>query len=254
VALPHEVLATGAASTVSKSTGTAGGAGAPADGSPSPVTVIAERTVTDAFGHAEHLMPLAVAALAEAGVELSDLSAVVVGLGPGPFTGLRVGIATAQALGDALGIPVHGIPSHDGVALSVTGSAESTAGVAADAFLVVTDARRKEVYVSGYRGGAKRVGPLVAVPASIAEALPDDLAPAWITGAGAHLVHDVLGVPIRDVERPVTGGLVRAALRSLVTGAVPGPLSPLYLRRPDAVAPGSPKPVLPAGEPSRSRR
>jgi tRNA threonylcarbamoyl adenosine modification protein YeaZ len=249
VALPHEILAAGA-----PPARTAGVKGAPTDAAPSTITVIAERTVTDAFGHAEHLMPLAFDALAAAAAGPGDLSAIVVGLGPGPFTGLRVGVATAQALGDALGIPVHGVPSHDGVALAVAGVAVRTAGVVNVAFLVVTDARRKEVYVSGYRGGAKLFGPLVAAPSSLTESLPEGLAPAWITGAGANLVADALDVPIRNVEQPISGGLVRAALRPLVTGAVPGPLTPLYLRRPDAVAPGSPKPVLPASSPTTSRR
>ena len=79
-----------------------------------PLTVLAEHTADDPFAHAERLMPLARAALAEADRRPAELDAVVVGLGPGPFTGLRVGIATAAALGDGLGIPVHGVPSHDG--------------------------------------------------------------------------------------------------------------------------------------------
>ena len=84
-----------------------------------PGELLAEQSVTDPYAHAERLMPLTLAALAEAGHGLKELDAVVVGLGPGPFTGLRVGIATAAALGDGLGIGVHGVPSHDGLARSL---------------------------------------------------------------------------------------------------------------------------------------
>ena len=105
-------------------------------------------------------MPLAREALDDAGHTLRDLDAVVVGIGPGPFTGLRVGIATAAALGDALDIPVHGVPSHDGLARSLR-------PLPGD-LLVVTDARRREVYLSAYRGdGHRAVGPLVLAPAAV---------------------------------------------------------------------------------------
>ena len=77
---------------------------------------MAQESLTDPFAHAERLMPLAHQALTGAGITLAELDAVVVGLGPGPFTGLRVGVATAAALGDGLAIPVHGVPSHDGLA------------------------------------------------------------------------------------------------------------------------------------------
>ncbi len=234
-----------------------------------PVSLLAEATRTDAFGHAEYLMPLVREALDRAGATLVDLEAVVVGLGPGPFTGLRVGIATAQALGDALSLPVHGVPSHDGVALAAVGGSPgigagesavppelppdvplvvSVPSDIAAGFLVATDARRREVYLSGYRGGVRRVGPLVAAPTDIAAQLPDDLRPSWVVGAGAELVATVLDLPVRPVAGSVSEGLVRAALRPLITGAVPGPLAPLYLRRPDATVPGAPKPVLPADE------
>jgi tRNA threonylcarbamoyl adenosine modification protein YeaZ len=213
------------------------------------VQALAERTVTDAFGHAEHLMPLVQDALAGAEAGLADLAAIVVGLGPGPFTGLRVGIATAQALGDALSVPVHGIPSHDGVALAATdpSSTDPTWADQVAPFLIATDARRREVYLSGYSGGVRRAGPLVAAPADVAIQLPDGFTPAWIAGAGAGLLAGALGLPVREIVGSVSQGLVRAALRQLLTGAIPGPLAPLYLRRPDATVPGAPKPVLGLG-------
>ena len=138
-------------------------------GIPKPSQVLAEESVTDPFAHAERLMPLAQAALAAAGNTVRDLEAVVVGLGPGPFTGLRVGIATAAALGDGLDIPVHGVPSHDGTARAL--AAELASKPPGD-LLVVTDARRREVYLSAYRSdGRRELGPLVLAPAAVPELL-----------------------------------------------------------------------------------
>jgi tRNA threonylcarbamoyl adenosine modification protein YeaZ len=202
-----------------------------------PASVLAQRRVTDALGHAERLMPLAAEALAAAGHTLAELDAVVVGVGPGPFTGLRVGIATAAALGDALDIPVHGVPSHDGLA-------RSQHPLPGD-LLVVTDARRREVYLSGYRADGRRaIGPLVLAPAAIPDLLAGhDLAPVRIAGAGAELAGLDLPRPARPDGSPGLG-LVECAATRLLTGAWPGPPVPLYLRRPDASVPGARKSVL----------
>lgn len=244
---PHELVA---AAADGPGLVAAAGTGATQPTSIEPYQLLAERTVTDAFGHAEHAMPLVTAALAESGRAAADLDAVVVGIGPGPFTGLRVGMATAAALGDALDIPVHGAASHDAVA-QATGDGSARDGD----FLVVTDARRKEVYVSGYRQTAVReFGPQVVRPADLPGLVAGmTISPAWVTGAGAGLVAAVLALPERVVPGSVSVGLVRCAARSLLTGAIPGPLTPLYLRRPDAAEPHAPKPVLPADEAAAKR-
>lgn len=202
---------------------------------------LAERTVTDPFGHAEHLMPLVDAALADAGHALGEMDAVVVGAGPGPFTGLRVGMATAAALGDALDVPVYPVPSHDAMARRAAWAGD---------FLVVTDARRREVYLTAFGESAARVhGPVVVAPAAVPGLLTTQrLAPEWITGAGAGLLAETLGLPVREPTGPLSQHLVDCAAGPLLTGAVPGPLTPLYLRRPDATAPSAPKPVLPQSE------
>jgi tRNA threonylcarbamoyl adenosine modification protein YeaZ len=163
------------------------------------VEVLAERVTVNARAHAEQLTPNVLAALADAGLTVNDLTAVVVGCGPGPFTGLRVGMATAAAYGHALGIPVHGVCSLDAIGVHTTGEA-----------LVVTDARRHEVYWARYRDGVRIDGPAVNKPADVPGA------------------EDALA---RPPVYPTTGGLVRA-----VRGwtAEPAPLIPLYLRRPDA--------------------
>lgn len=211
---------------------------APAAQAGGALAVLSEHTVTDPFAHAERLMPLARAALAGAGQRLAGVEAVVVGLGPGPFTGLRVGIATAAALGDALDIPVHGVPSHDGMA--------RTLGPLPGDLLVVTDARRREVYLSGYHADRSRVlGPLVAAPLSVSDLLAGQpLAPTVLVGAGAPLVAAALGSAVTAPTRPLSRGLVELAAAALLAGAVPGPLTPLYLRRPDATEPGARRSVL----------
>src|SRR6202047_2713854 len=118
--------------------------------------VLAERVSIDARAHAERITPNVLAALADAGRSMADLGAVVVGCGPGPFTGLRAGMATAAAYGHALGIPVHGVCSLDAIGVRTTGDV-----------LVVTDARRREVYWARYRDGIRTGGPGVNAPADV---------------------------------------------------------------------------------------
>jgi tRNA threonylcarbamoyl adenosine modification protein YeaZ len=161
--------------------------------------VLAERVTVNARAHAEQLTPNVLAALGDAGLTVNDLTAVVVGCGPGPFTGLRVGMATAAAYGHALGIPVYGVCSLDAIGVHTTGDA-----------LVVTDARRHEVYWARYRDGVRVAGPAVNKPADVPGA--DDA----LTRAPAY---------------PTAAGLVRAVSDWT---AQPAPLIPLYLRRPDA--------------------
>src|SRR5690606_20716555 len=110
---------------------------------PAGEELLAEKVTVDARAHAERLTPNVVAALAEAGLAFDDLDAVVVGCGPGPFTGLRVGMASAAAYGHALGLPVHGVCSLAAIGVD-------TADTAAPA-PVVTEARRRAV-----RGGPRR--------------------------------------------------------------------------------------------------
>lgn len=177
--------------------------------------------------HNETLVPEITRLLGEAGIGFADLEAVVVGCGPGPFTGLRVGMATASALGQALGVPVHSVCTHDAVA----------AGLGGDA-LVVTDARRREVYWARYSGGARVDGPDVCKPADLASP------PVAVLSVPPGLAEQV-AVEAREVTyaAPTPAGLVAAADFS----AASGPLVPLYLRRPDAVPPKqAPKsPALP---------
>ena len=212
--------------------------GDPADGSP---VTLAARDAAGARAHAELLAPSIRDALGEAGYTRRDLDAIVVGLGPGPFTGLRVGLVTAAAMGDALGLPVHGVPTHDALAAGLPGRVLGS-GSAALRVLVVTDARRREVYWSLVVDGARTHGPEVSAPAELAARL----GPGGDLGAVDTVVGDAAGQVGGDGDAtpgPTPAGLVAVAAPALRAGTTPGPLVPLYLRRPDAVPPGAPKAV-----------
>ncbi len=188
----------------------------------------AVRTTVDAKAHGELLAPEVHAVLAEAGLRPADLAAVVAGVGPGPFTGLRVGLVTAAALGQTLDIPTYGVCSLDALGFGMQGTV-----------LVATDARRREVYWALYRDGMRLSGPAVAKP----DALTRDA--DYAVGEGAHRYAEVIGLPVRDEPRyPPPLSLAILAAERVRTGTPSEPLTPLYLRRPDAVAPSSRKPVL----------
>lgn len=220
------------------------------------VNVLSERLVDNVRGHMELLTPNIQACLAEAELSPGDLHTVVAGTGPGPFTGLRVGMATAAAFGDALSIPVHGIPS-----AAATAWEYATSQVGSKAFgdyLIVSDARRREFYhsrMSFIPGVAGRLCSEVQVPASVHA--PDvvrdiqqeiDRWPLRVLSASAvaEQAEELLGsqedCQIESVDaHPTPRGLVLAALEFL--GSVPGLLADapalraLYLRRPDAKEP-----------------
>jgi tRNA threonylcarbamoyl adenosine modification protein YeaZ len=179
------------------------------------VEVLAERVTVDARAHAEQLTPNVLAALTDAGLTVDDLDAVVVGCGPGPFTGLRVGMATAAAYGHALSIPVHGVCSLDAIGIE---SAATMSEV-----LVVTDARRREVYWARYRDGVRVDGPAVAAPADV----PADA--DAVAGSPEHAA--LFDLPRLAPVYPTAAALVRSVADWT---AEPAPLIPLYLRRPDA--------------------
>jgi tRNA threonylcarbamoyl adenosine modification protein YeaZ len=204
---------------------------------PDAVLLRSARVEHDIRKHAELLMPAVLATCADAGTSLRGIDAVVVGTGPGPFTGLRVGMVTAAALGDALGVPVHGVCSLDAIAADARD--EGAGDPALGPLLVVTDARRREVYWAAYDSAGRRVdGPHVQAPAELAERA-QELGAVAAAGAAAGLI----GVPVRPPESPSPAGLVTVAAEALRAGTAPGPLEPLYLRRPDAAEPGARKRV-----------
>jgi tRNA threonylcarbamoyl adenosine modification protein YeaZ len=160
--------------------------------------ILAEYTEPDTRRHAEVIGTLIARALDESGIAASGLSGVAVGMGPGPFTGLRVGIAAARAFAFGAGIPVVPVVSHDAIALDAFAAASSSLGASTDVtadsatdialfvqpdlalpLLVVTDARRREVYWSAYSGAdadglpARAAGPGLVKPADLPAALSD---------------------------------------------------------------------------------
>src|SRR3954447_24748280 len=194
------------------------------------VALAAVRAPLAARGHGELLAPSIADCLADAGIRPDQVGAVVAGTGPGPYTGLRVGRVTAPACADARGIPAYGVCSLDAIGPS-----------AADepALLVATDARRREVYFARYASG-RRVGD---VGVDYPDHVPVD-GLAAVAGAGADLYADAWPQLTRRAERyPDPASLVRLARERIEAGAPSEPLTPLYLRRPDAVVPGAPKPV-----------
>jgi tRNA threonylcarbamoyladenosine biosynthesis protein TsaB len=232
--------------------------------------VVSAACAVDARRHSELLAPMIAKVLADAGVARGDLGAVAVGVGPGPYTGLRVGVVTARVLGSVLGLPVYGVCSLDVIAASVSPGRE---------FLVATDARRREVYWARYDETGRRVaGPAVGRASSIPEA--GDLA---VAGAGGPLYPEAFGEVVgpaypdaailcvlvaRSLAAPslavsssavhspavqsaaISSPAVQSAAISSPAVSSPGWPSllapePLYLRRPDAREPGPPKRVTP---------
>ncbi|MGI5402343.1 tRNA (adenosine(37)-N6)-threonylcarbamoyltransferase complex dimerization subunit type 1 TsaB [Streptomyces sp. CA-135486] len=195
-------------------------------------SVVAESSRIDARRHGELLLPAVDRVLAEAGVKLDAVTAVVAGVGPGPYTGLRVGLVTAATFGSALGVPVYGLCTLDGLAYA-SGLDEP--------FVVATDARRKEVYWARYESARARVGePAVDRPAEIAE----QVAGLPAVGAGALLYPETFP-DARAPEHVSAGALAALAAEKLAAGDDFLPPLPLYLRRPDAQVPKNYKVVTP---------
>jgi tRNA threonylcarbamoyladenosine biosynthesis protein TsaB len=217
--------------------------------------VLAQRTELDARRHAEVLAPMLRQVLAESGAGPGDVTAIACGVGPGPYTGLRVGLATARAVGMAWDRPVVGLCSLDAMA----GAAFADTDL--DVVGVASDARRREVYWAAYARGRWRTrGPLVSKAASIDGELR---AGAW-TGHGAELYADDFGRVVAAVSQGMryplagwigrlTGELIADGMAvsaahlqldgqgddgretaSALQGARLLPPVPLYLRRPDA--------------------
>ncbi|MFY9931167.1 MAG: tRNA (adenosine(37)-N6)-threonylcarbamoyltransferase complex dimerization subunit type 1 TsaB [Streptosporangiaceae bacterium] len=204
--------------------------------------VVSEAFAVDARRHGELLTPMIAKVLADAGASRADLTAVAVGVGPGPYTGLRVGVVTARVLAAVLGIPVYGVCTLDVIAAEVPASGTD--------FLVATDARRKEVYWARYGPGGERAeGPLVGRASSI-----PDAAGMAVAGTGGQLYPEAFGEVIAPAY-PQARTLCEIVARQLEDapdgGADTRPVQllaaePLYLRRPDAREPGPPKRVTPS--------
>lgn len=188
--------------------------------------VLAERSSPDPRGHAELIGTFIDECLREAGIDRTELSGVAAGMGPGPFTGLRVGIVAARTFALGVGRPVVPILSHDAIAFGHDGAEQ------AGPMIVVTDARRRELFWSAYSGRD-------------AAALPVRTAGPALTPAAEldHLVAQHPGAVVLD------GGLVSAAALGLLAEAMYSAGRPfaadeaVYLRSPDVTLSAGPKRV-----------
>lgn len=203
--------------------------------------VLAESSILDARRHGEYLAPGITQVLADAGRTVDEVTAVVAGTGPGPFTGLRIGLVTARTLAFARGIPAFGVCSLD--AMAHQGWLEDGAELGRS-FIVATDARRKEVYWSRYDVTAGRVlrsgEPMVAK----AEAISEEVRGLPVIGRGAVLYADWFGRRVGPLDASA-GALADLAARRLTSGEALSGADPMYLRRPDALPLVPRKQVLP---------
>lgn len=189
-----------------------------------PVTgrALAERSTDDSRRHAEVIGPFLAETLAEAGITGAEVTGVVAGTGPGPFTGLRVGIAAARTFAAARDVPFLPLVSHDAIA----------ADLQRRPVVVLTDARRREVYWSAYdETGTRVAGPGLAKPADLDEAIRASRP-------------DAVDWPRETVTTVPAGRLGSLAADRLASGAPFADDTPLYLRDPDVTVPGAPKRVV----------
>ena len=200
--------------------------------------VLASRTVPDPRRTTELLAPLLRDVLTEAGTRPEEVTRVAAGTGPGPFTGLRVGLVTARTMAHVNGTTVLGVCSLDALA-----EAARRAGARGE-LLVASDARRKEVYWARYSCTEEDVTaidePAVTRPAD----LPEVVRALPTVGRGPLLYPELLtaapGPEVLDVDAAVLADLAVARL----TAGEDMPAEPLYLRRPDTAAPAPPKSVI----------
>ncbi len=162
----------------------------------------------------------------------AEVDLIAVGLGPGSFTGLRIGVATARGLAASLDLPLAGVCTLDALGL---GMAE--AGIGGER-LALLDARRGEVFAALYGPGGERVwDPFVCPPQQLAERLAALPAPPRAAGSGAVRFRrelDRIGVPIADDSDPVHRVAARHVCALGAASGPGGPLDPIYLRPPDA--------------------
>ncbi len=213
--------------------------------------VLAARSTVDARRHTELLAPLLLETLEAAEATPEQITHVAVGTGPGPFTGLRVGLVTAQTFAHARGVTVHGICSLDALA-----AAAAARGHHGD-LLVATDARRKEVYWARYRCAAGEPTPVDEPSVTRPADLPHEVRSLPTAGRGPSLYPDLFPNPLTLGDGAglldVDAGQLAAVAAGHIRAGADMPVEPLYLRRPDAAAPTAPKSALAPAQQQRRR-
>jgi tRNA threonylcarbamoyladenosine biosynthesis protein TsaB len=200
--------------------------------------VLAHRFRSMARGQAEVLMPMLRDAMAEAAIGFPALDLLAVTVGPGSFTGIRVGLAAARGLALATGLPAVGVTAFAAIADAV-----EIGEIGEAAVVVAIDSRRAELFVQVFVGGRSVPAPPLAVaPADLARLLPAGR--LVVAGDGAARAAAALIAAGRDVivcgaTSPDARHVARVALRQASDGIAPAPLQPLYLRAPDVTLPPS---------------
>jgi tRNA threonylcarbamoyladenosine biosynthesis protein TsaB len=187
------------------------------------------RRLLEPPGHSRELLPAVTAQMERAGVTWADVDAVAVGIGPGTFTGLRIGVATARALATAAQVPVHPVSSLAALA----------AGIDAPLALPLIDAKRGELFGALFEHGEPLVEPFVTRPDQLAERAGRDLADAVAAGDGSIRFREILEaagmrVPPDSSELHVVRALHICRLAARVPPERPETVLPTYIRDPDA--------------------
>ncbi|MGO9496697.1 MAG: tRNA (adenosine(37)-N6)-threonylcarbamoyltransferase complex dimerization subunit type 1 TsaB [Solirubrobacteraceae bacterium] len=194
-------------------------------------------------GHANHLLPLTAMVLDRAGISWDRVDRIAVGVGPGTFTGLRIGIASARALARARSIPLVGVSTLQSLALAGPAASQTLAGV--DTVFAVLDARRGEVFAAGWRiAEVEEFDAALLLPHPFApEALAELLTPLGPTtlaiGDGAIAFREVLErsgafIPEDDSQLHRVTATNHCKLARAMQASVPDEVRPDYLRAPDA--------------------
>jgi tRNA threonylcarbamoyladenosine biosynthesis protein TsaB len=181
-------------------------------------------------GHSRELMPAVATAMERAGLDWDAVDAIALGVGPGTFTGLRIGVATARTLAHARGIPLHPVSSLAALA----------AGIDAPLRIALIDAKRGELFAALHGPGEELVAPFVASPEEVVERLGDRARDALAAGDGSlrfRAVLETAGVSVAPdgSELHVVRALHVCRLAATVPPAAPEAVYPNYLRQPDAV-------------------
>lgn len=202
-------------------------------------TLRAHRFETMRRGHAEALLPMVETVMAEADLAYAALDLLAVTVGPGTFTGLRVGLAAARGLGLAAGLPIAGVTTLEALAWGVTSATRAGRPLAA-----VLDARRGELYMQVFDAAlAPLTPPLAVAPETAARMVPPG--PLLLVGEGADLLAAALGerdgVTVAQTPRlPDAASIAALAARRAAAGVLPSePPRPLYLRASGARLPGA---------------
>jgi tRNA threonylcarbamoyladenosine biosynthesis protein TsaB len=183
-------------------------------------------------GHSRELLPLVAESMERAGVGWADVDGIAVGVGPGTFTGLRIGVATARALATAAGLPVHPVSSLAALAAAARQADEPRV-------LALIDARRGELFAALFEDGRQVVEPFAVRPEQLGQRAGVELAGAVAVGDGSLRFRQILEaagvrVPPDGSELHVVRALHVCRLAAEVPAQHPEAVLPTYIRDPDA--------------------